>query len=177
MGCQRGNVADVQARADSLQAANAQLQATVQQLRSQVSRLQAEPAAASPSSIQLEPAIYFPSGSAWLTDRGRDALDQIAQQIKSQYPNRDFRIKGYTDSMPIGEALKDTYPSNWYLSAQRAAAVAHYLDKAHNIQTPTLEIGAYGPQQPVASNETPTGRQQNRRVVIVIDEPAPDPGA
>lgn len=167
-GCsnqQQNQVAALQARVDSLTEANARLQSERDAAREDL-------AEAAPPQRVLSPAIYFPSGSAWLTDRSKQALDSLATIIQTQYPDRDFHIRGYTDSIPIGEWLSDIYPSNWYLSAQRAAAVAHYLDQEHDIQTRTLEIGAYGPQNPAAPNETAEGRQQNRRVEIAVDDPS-----
>lgn len=166
-GCnnQQDEVAALQARVDSLQQANQRLQ----------SDLASAQEAAPPQQRVLSPAIYFPSGSAWLTDRGKQALDSLATTINTQYSDRDFHIRGYTDSVPIGEWLSEIYPSNWYLSAQRAAAVAHYLDTEHQIRTRTLEIGAYGPQNPTAPNETAEGRQQNRRVVLAVDDPQSGP--
>ena len=172
VGCQQENnsAATTAAQMDSLRTVNETLQREIASLEASIA---ASPASdPEPEGVTLDPPVYFPSGSAWLTDRGRETLDAHAERIKGRYENRDFRIKGYTDSRPIGPSLKDTYPSNWYLSAQRAAAVAHYLDTEHQIRTQTLEIGAYGPQVPVASNETPEGRQRNRRVEIVIDRPS-----
>lgn len=157
----------LQSRIDSLERANQRLRAQLKQGRTSHSET------AGPQGRVLEPPLYFPSGSAWLPDRARRTLDSLATVIKERYANRDFRIQGYTDSVPIGPRLKKVYPSNWYLSAQRAAAVAHYLDQQHQIQTHTLAIGAYGPQEPAASNETFQGRQQNRRVEIVVEAPRP----
>ena len=116
------------------------------------------------------PPVYFPSGSAWLFNDAKKELDKHAETLKEEYPNAGFHIKGYTDSVPIGPSLKDTYPSNWYLSAQRAAAVAHYLNKEHGVRTQTLEIEAFGPKKPVAPNESPEGRRKNRRVEVVVED-------
>jgi len=169
-----GGGADLQARVDSLTTANGDLNRELQRLRDSVQAgIEMPPGE---RGTTLEPVVYFPSGSAWLTDQGKANIDDLASTIQQRYADRAFRIKGYTDSVPIGDSLRQIYPSNWYLSAQRAAAVAHYLNTEHGIQTPTLEIGAYGPQVPVASNDTREGRQQNRRVEIVVDEPRPDPG-
>ncbi len=170
-GCndQQGQVNALQERVNALQQENERLQQELTSAREDAART-------TPQQRVLSPAIYFPSGSAWLTDRGKQALDSLAAVITTEYPDRDFHIRGYTDSVPIGEWLSEIYPSNWYLSAQRAAAVAHYLDVEHQIQTRTLEIGAYGPQNPTAPNETAQGRQQNRRVVLAVDDPQPDPG-
>jgi len=163
LGCQGGGSDAPQDRVDSLQAANQTLERRVRALQDS---LRGGTAAEGTS---LSPPLYFPSGSAWLFNEAKRRLDQHAQTLQQQYPNADFHIKGYTDSVPIGPSLRDTYPSNWYLSAQRAAAVAHYLDTEHGVRTQTLEIEAFGPMSPVAPNETPEGRRQNRRVEIVVE--------
>jgi chemotaxis protein MotB len=163
LGCQRGPQGDLQSRVDSLQTANQNLDRQTRALRDSLRSL-------NPPETTLSPPVYFPSGSAWLFDEAKKRLDQHAQTLEDQYPNADFRIKGYTDNVPIGPSLQDTYPSNWYLSAQRAAAVAHYLDEEHGIRTESLEIEAFGPKSPVAPNETSQGRRQNRRVEIVVED-------
>jgi chemotaxis protein MotB len=164
IGCQQGNqgtIQELRARVDSFQTANQDLTRVVQTLRDSI-RAQEE-------GTTLGPPIYFPSGSAWIPDRGRRQLDEHAATIKQQYPDAGFRVQGYTDPVPIGPSLKDTYPSNWYLSAQRAAAVAHYLDKNHGIRTESLEIEAFGPRTTVGPNETPERRREDRRVEIVVE--------
>lgn len=165
VGCQQGNegtVQELQARVDSFQTANQDLKQQVQGLRDSI-RAQEE-------GTTLQPPIYFPSGSAWIPDRGRRQLDKHAATLKEEYPNADFRVQGYTDPVPIGPSLKDTYPSNWYLSAQRAAAVAHYLDKNYGIRTESLEIEAFGPRTTVGPNETPERRREDRRVEVVVED-------
>ncbi len=165
VGCQgndQGASPNLQERIDSLQTANQALERQVQALRDS---LQAQA-----DGTMLQPPIYFPSGSAWISDRGRRQLDERAQTLKEEYPDADFRIRGYTDPVPIGPNLKETYPSNWYLSAQRAAAVAHYLDKNHGIRTESIEIEAFGPRAPVGPNETPERRREDRRVEIVVED-------
>lgn len=164
VGCQPNQEAELQSQVDSLETVNQNLTAQLEQMSDSLR------SGASATGTPLSPPAYFPSGSAWLVDRAKDRLDQHAQTLSQQYPNADFRIKGYTDSVPIGPSLKDTYPSNWYLSAQRAAAVAHYLDREHDIQTKTLEIEAFGPRSPIAPNETAEGRRQNRRVEVVVQD-------
>jgi len=164
IGCQQGPQGDLQSTVDSLQTVNRNLAAQLEQMRDSLRAVRGPT-----SETTLTPPVYFPSGSAWLFDQAKKRLDQHAETLKQQYPNAEFRIKGYTDNVPIGPSLKDTYPSNWYLSAQRAAAVAHYLDKEHDMRTQTLEIEAFGPKSPVAPNETPEGRRQNRRVEIVVE--------
>jgi chemotaxis protein MotB len=166
VGCQRGSQADLQETVDSLQTANRNLAVQMERMRDSLRGTRS----GSATGTTLTPPVYFPSGSAWLFDSAKERLDQHAQTLKQQYSDAEFRIKGYTDSVPIGPSLKDTYPSNWYLSAQRAAAVAHYLDTEHGIRTQTLEIEAFGPKRPVAPNTTPEGRRKNRRVEIVVED-------
>lgn len=164
VGCQGNNqdAEPLQNRMDSLQAANQELTRQVQALRDSLQGRQ--------GGTTLTPPIQFPSGSAWIPDRGRRQLDEHANTIKEEYPNADFRIQGYTDPVPIGPSLKDTYPSNWYLAAQRAAAVAHYLDRNHGIRTESLEIEAFGPRSVPGSDETPQRRPEERRVEIVVED-------
>jgi len=162
LGCQSSPQESRRGPVDSLQAVNQNLERQVRLLRDSLRSL-------NPPETTLSPPVYFPSGSAWLFNEAKKRLDQHAQTLEEQYSNADFRIKGYTDNVPIGPSLQDTYPSNWYLSAQRAAAVAHYLDEEHGIRTESLEIEAFGPKAPVAPNETPQGRRQNRRVEIVVE--------
>ena len=164
-GCQ-GNTQEsaqnLQNQVDSLETANEELTQQVRTLRDSL-RVQEE-------GTVLSPPVYFPSGSAWIPDRGRRQLGEHAATIKEKYPDAGFRVQGYTDPVPIGPSLKDTYPSNWYLSARRAAAVAHYLDKNHGIRTEGLEIEAFGPRTPVGADETPERRREDRRVEIVVED-------
>ncbi len=169
-GCGGSDTERLQARIDSLETVN-------QELQTQRAPQDAPGTPDEVAGTTLQPPIYFPSGSAWLTAQARRTLDSLATVLQEDYPDRAFRIRGFTDSVPIGPSLQDVYPSNWYLSAQRAAAVAHYLDREYDLRRPRLEIGAFGPQNPVAPNETPEGRRQNRRVEIVVDERPPRPGA
>ncbi len=166
LGCERTSQSDLQTRVDSLQTVNRTLASQLEGMRDSLRARQSQ----SVSETTLAPPVYFPSGSAWLFDDAKQKLDKHARTLKQQYPEADFRIKGYTDNVPIGPSLEDTYPSNWYLSAQRAAAVAHYLDTEHDVQTETLEIEAFGPKRPAAPNETSQGRRQNRRVEIVVED-------
>lgn len=152
---------NVQGQIDSLEAVNQDLQQQVKGLRDSLR--------AGPAPTTLSPPIYFPSGSAWLFNDAKQQLDEHAQTLKQKYPNADFRIQGYTDPVPIGPSLQDTYPSNWYLAAQRAAAVAHYLDENHGIRTESLEIEAFGPRSPVGTGEPPERQREDRRVEIVVE--------
>jgi chemotaxis protein MotB len=116
----------------------------------------------------LSTDVYFESGSAQLTPEGVEKLKNVAQRIKTQYAGRPIRVEGYTDDKPIGDRLKQTYPSNWELSAARAAAVVRHLQWTHKIDPVRFEVVGFGPYQPIATNETAEGRRENRRVRIAV---------
>lgn len=122
----------------------------------------------------LSTDLYFESGSAQLTPEGVEKLKGIAARLKRDYPERTIRVEGYTDDKPIGDKLKDKFPSNWELSAARAAAVVRHLQWTHDIDPERFEVVGFGPYQPLASNETAEGRQENRRVrIAVLPDPEP----
>jgi chemotaxis protein MotB len=112
--------------------------------------------------------IFFESGSAELTAQGAARLSEVASRLRAEFPGREIRIEGSTDSMPIGPTLRGQYPSNWELSAARAATVARQLQRAHGFEGRTIEVVGLGEYHPQGSNTTPEGRQQNRRVRIAV---------
>ena len=163
VGCQgnQGGTQTQQGQVDSLQAVVQDLEQQVQTLRDSL-RGQTGGTTLSP--------VFFPSGSAWLFNDAKRQLDKHAQTLKQTYSGADFRIQGYTDPVPIGDSLQATYPSNWYLAAQRAAAVAHYLDMEHDVRSNSLKIEAYGPAQSGGADDTPERRPKQRRVEIVVED-------
>ncbi|MFN3867603.1 MAG: OmpA family protein [Hyphomicrobiaceae bacterium] len=109
----------------------------------------------------LAGAILFESNSARLDAKSNATLDAIVTVAKGCGKGR-IRIEGHTDSS--GRALK-----NKQLSASRAEAVADYLRKAGVPKNRLVPVGV-GQEQPVASNETPEGRAQNRRIEFKVIE-------
>lgn len=116
----------------------------------------------------LSTDVYFKSGSADLNDKGVQELKKVAGTIRSQFPDRTIRIEGYTDSRPIGDQLTDKYPSNWELSAARAARVARHFQWTHEMDPERMEVVGFGQYHPVATNETEEGRRKNRRVRVAV---------
>lgn len=121
------------------------------------------------SIITVSDAVLFGSGNSDLTDTGVDIVDRITTAVK-KYPDRTIRIEGHTDNVPIGEMIKDRFPSNWELSAARACSVLRYMYWKHNVPPAQLSAIGFGEHRPAASNDTPEGRAKNRRVVIVIGQ-------
>jgi outer membrane protein OmpA-like peptidoglycan-associated protein len=110
--------------------------------------------------LTLKNELLFDSGGADLKPGAMRALDNLGDFLR-KYPDRDVAIEGFTDSDGSKEA-------NQKLSEQRAAAVREALVR-RGIERRRIEARGYGPSFPVASNDTATGRQLNRRVEIVID--------
>jgi outer membrane protein OmpA-like peptidoglycan-associated protein len=109
----------------------------------------------------------FASGSAELRPEAASSLATVAAFIRSQPPGQ-VRIIGFTDS--VGDDS-----SNLDLSVRRAEAVREYLVRNHGVTPERLVAGGMGEAEPVASNDTETGRRSNRRVEIYI-EPYPSAG-
>jgi chemotaxis protein MotB len=119
------------------------------------------------SIVTVSDAVLFGSGSADLTESGTEIVDRISEAVRN-YPDRAIRIEGHTDNVPIGEMIKDRFPSNWELASARACSVLRYMYWKHKISPDNLSAIGFGEHRPVASNDTPEGRKRNRRVVIVI---------
>jgi chemotaxis protein MotB len=113
--------------------------------------------------VELSENILFDSGRADLKTEGQAALTEVAS-VLSSIADRDFQIAGHTDNIPIKSAR---FPSNWHLSTARAVTVATYLAD-HGVPPVRLSAAGYADTQPAASNDTPDGRQQNRRIEIVL---------
>ena len=93
---------------------------------------------------------------------------RLAEFLKEN-PDRKVRIEGHTDSM-------GSMTTNLVLSQRRADAVADTLVTA-GVPRDRLEAAGLGPDFPVASNATAAGRQQNRRVEVVIENAPPPVGS
>jgi chemotaxis protein MotB len=112
--------------------------------------------------IEIRTDILFPSGVARLSDQADEVLRKLAG-IMAPFPN-PLRVEGYTDDVPIDTAV---YPSNWELSAARAASVAR-LFAEHGVEPARLGIIGWGEYRPAAPNDTSEGRNRNRRVLVVV---------
>ncbi len=113
--------------------------------------------------ITITESVLFDPGSAVLKPEAIPVLLELSKVLKS-VPN-DLRVEGHTDNVPISTPK---YPSNWELSAARAASVAKFLIKRGNIDPRRISIAGYGPYKPIVPNDTPEHRALNRRVDIVV---------
>jgi len=112
--------------------------------------------------VEINTDILFPSGVATLSSTAYPALDALAGTL-ARYPN-PLRVEGHTDNVRINTRL---YPSNWELSAARAASVVHRFQQ-DGIAPLRLSVIGFGEYRPAKPNDTAAGRGANRRVVIVI---------
>jgi chemotaxis protein MotB len=112
--------------------------------------------------VEIKTDILFPSGVARLSRHALPILDKLGK-ILERFPN-PIRIEGYTDNIPIHTRR---FPSNWELSAGRAASVARLL-AGRGIDPGRLAIIGWSEFHPVADNSTAKGRNRNRRVTLVI---------
>jgi chemotaxis protein MotB len=114
--------------------------------------------------IEINTDILFPSGAGEFAPTAEPVLDKLAQVLKP-FPN-PIRVEGHTDDRPIRTT---SFPSNWELSAARAASVVHQFTR-QGIDPLRLEIVGFGEFHPRQPNATSEGRNANRRVVVLVLE-------
>jgi chemotaxis protein MotB len=112
--------------------------------------------------VEINTSFLFMSGSAELFPEALPILGELAEILKD-LPVR-VHVEGFTDDLPISTPV---FPSNWELSTGRASSVLRLLADRGFDPTRMAAIG-FGEYRPIAENDTPEGRQQNRRVVIVV---------
>lgn len=112
--------------------------------------------------VEIKSGILFGSGDATLSSQAIPLLKQLAATIKP-LPNA-IQVEGYTDNIPINTA---EFPSNWELSASRAANLVHQFMR-EGIQPQRMAAIGYGEYHPIADNRFEDGRNKNRRVVLVL---------
>lgn len=152
------------ARAEAESARSSQAQAAAmsareaEELQRQIDTLEAE--ATERGLVLTLGDVLFATGSAEIQGGTNQNLEKLANFLK-QYPERQVLIEGHTDN--VGSAT-----FNQTLSRQRAESVRRFLIN-RGIDSSRLSVSGYGFERPVASNDTAMGRQQNRRVEVVIE--------
>jgi chemotaxis protein MotB len=118
-------------------------------------------------SITFVDQVLFESGKTSLTPRGKEIMGKVSGILKTA-ESRYIRVVGHTDDKPILPEYRYKYPSNWELSAARAAMVVRFFQHDTGLDPANLEVVGRSFYEPVAGNETEEGRALNRRVMIVI---------
>lgn len=112
-------------------------------------------------------STFFGTNRANLSTVGKEIIDTSAGALKG-YPNA-IEVAGYTDNEPV---LGGRYSNNWALSAARATTVVVRMTKTDGVNPTQVALIGYGQYHPVASNSTPSGQAQNRRVNIIVSPSA-----
>lgn len=120
--------------------------------------------------VTLVDRMLFDSGSVEISEEGEKLLLTLAETFRANKTHQ-IVVNGHTDNVLLSKKLRKQFPSNWELSASRAAAVVRLLQVKGKLDPGRLSIKAYGSYRPVASNHTQEGRAQNRRIEIVLDPP------
>ncbi|MDZ7816900.1 MAG: OmpA family protein [Planctomycetota bacterium] len=162
--------AELQAKLEELKASKQELEDERSKLENKLANVEGVTVSKRGDEIllTLENRILFDSGKTDLKPGAKQAIDAIADALKTDFPNRMIRIEGHTDSDPISKAV---YPSNWELSVARAANVLHGLRKK-GVEEKRMSIAGFAYFRPVAPNDTAENKAKNRRVEIFILPPA-----
>lgn len=117
--------------------------------------------------INMVDRVLFDSGRADIKPAGVKVLKQVSD-VLSKVGDKQIRIEGHTDNVPISTKLQDKFKTNWELSTARATIVVRYLIDQGGVQREVLSAVGYADTHPIASNDSEQGRSSNRRIEIVL---------
>lgn len=117
-------------------------------------------------SLSLVEKILFDSGSAEIKRNGKKVLERVAEILR-KVEDKQIRIEGHTDNVPIGPRIADRFPTNWELSTARATTVVKFLID-NGLDPDLISATGYSEYRPVAPNDTDENRSKNRRIEIVL---------
>ena len=108
--------------------------------------------------------MLYKSGSYQISQRAGEILGKIAKVIKD-YSDYEVLVEGNTDDVPIS---RENIRNNWDLSALRASSVVMALQNEYGVDPKRMTAGGRGEYNPVADNDSESGRRQNRRTEIIL---------
>lgn len=114
--------------------------------------------------VSLQENLLFPSGSAVVNPKGKQALGKLADVLNSN-PNINVNIEGHTDSIPMRGKFED----NWALSVGRSTAIVRILTDTYKVDPTRVTASGRSKYVPVDSNSTADGRAKNRRTEIILE--------
>jgi chemotaxis protein MotB len=114
--------------------------------------------------IRLSAARFFDAAQAAIRPQMIPVLDAIAGELTAL--KRPIRVDGHTDDAGV---ISSRFRDNWELSASRAAAVASYIQHAYQVDGKMLSAAGYSSTRPLYPNDTPEGREGNRRVELALE--------
>lgn len=156
----RRETATAQSATDAALASAAVAAKEADELQRQIDVLQAE--ATDRGLVLTLGDVLFGTGRSDLTSGGTNTLDKLVVFLNN-YPDRNVVIEGHTDDV-------GSHEMNQTLSQHRADSVKFYLVQ-QGIRHKRLAASGMGETQPIADNQSPSGRQQNRRVEVIINNP------
>ncbi len=113
--------------------------------------------------VSLQENLLFPSGSAVVNPKGKEALGKLASVLNAN-PDITVMIEGHTDSIPIRRTFKD----NWELSTARATSIVRILTQDYSVDPIRVEASGHSSYDPIQPNATLEGRARNRRTEIIL---------
>lgn len=113
--------------------------------------------------LELPSGVLFPSGKHRLKRNAKEGLAEIAQ-ILLEFKDRRFLVAGHTDNVPM---KSKRFPNNWHLSTARACSIVEFLIE-QGFKPENLAAAGYGEFDPKADNDTPEGKELNRRIEIIL---------
>lgn len=114
--------------------------------------------------LKIKDGVLYRSGSADISESSRTVAEEIGKLLVTD-PPRSIFIEGHTDNIP---STSDRFPSNWELSSARAINFMKILLENNELDPTKFSATGFAEHQPIASNETPEGRAENRRVEVLI---------
>jgi len=117
--------------------------------------------------INMVDRVLFDSGQAQVKPAGVKVLKPVGD-VLNKISDKQIRIEGHTDNVPISSKLQDRFKTNWELSTARATTVVRYLIDQGGVDRQYLSAVGYADTHPLASNDSEEGRSSNRRIEIVL---------
>ena len=114
--------------------------------------------------ITLSDSLTFNSGSSEILPMAQLVLEKIAEMFDEEVESTE--VQGHTDNVPLSAG--SYYRSNWHLGAARAVSVVEFIRARSELPPQNYKASSFGEYRPIATNETPAGRRQNRRVEIYV---------
>ena len=120
--------------------------------------------------VTMVDQVLFPEGGFRLSYKAKAVLGKLVPTLSGLQQTKII-VDGYTDNVPIGPGLKrEGISSNLELSSRRADVVVQYLIQ-QGVNQNLISAQGFGESNPVASNDTPEGRSQNRRIEVTLVGP------
>lgn len=115
--------------------------------------------------VEISGDQLFMQGSAYIQGNAEQVIHSVAAELRRNFPDNIIGIEGHTDDRPTHS---QQHPSNHHLSVAQSLAVYNALIKRGTVPAKQLFVIGHGPNHPVVSNATDSGRARNRRVEMVV---------